>query len=147
VPLDEAMRVPGKEDLPGLLVYSQDAWFDARPAELAAIAQRLSVLRTTPAATPELRRLGLLVRNDSGRPLGVELPAELSPHGVMLTSFMGVRSHLPGSVLSNDWFPVLVHESSVVPLIVPSALWSTAMRAAWDAQRLSARVPAGQGAG
>jgi hypothetical protein len=136
VPLDKALLAPGKEDLPGLLVYSQDTWFDARPAELAAIAMRLAVLKTAPAATPELRRLGLQVRNDSGRPLDVKLPAELSTHDVVLTSFMGVRSHLPDTVLANDWFPLLVHESSVVPLIVPSMFWSAAMRAAWDARKL-----------
>ncbi|MGN6529483.1 MAG: hypothetical protein ACTHL8_24075 [Burkholderiaceae bacterium] len=144
VPLDKALQAPGKEDLPGLLVYSQDAWFDARPAELAAVATRLAVLRTAPAATPELRRLGLQVRNDSGRPLDVKLPPELSTHGVVLTSFMGVRSHLPDTVLAADWFPVLVHEASVVPLIVPSMFWSAAMRAAWDARKLAAPAAVGQ---
>jgi hypothetical protein len=138
VPLDKALQAPGKEDLPGLLVYSQDAWFDARPAELAAVAMRLAVLKTAPAATPELRRLGQQVRNDSGRPLDVKLPPELGTHGVVLTSFMGVRSHLPDTALTADWFPVLVHESCVVPLIVPSMFWNAGMRAAWDARKLAA---------
>jgi hypothetical protein len=138
VPLDRALQAAGDEDLPSLLVYGRDAHFDARPAELAAVAARLAVLRAAPAATPELRRLGQQVRNDSGRPLDVALPEAFNAHGVVLTSFMAVRSHLPGTVLANDWFPILVHESSVVPLIVPSAFWSPALRAAWDERRLSA---------
>lgn len=146
VPLDKALRVPGKEDLPGLLVYSPDAYFDARPAELAAMATRLAALKSAPAVMPELRRIGQQVRNDSGRPLDFPLPAQLTSQQVLLTSFMGVRSHLPGSVLTADWFPVLIHPESVIPLVVPSMFWSTGMRAAWDARGLSTVTSQGSSA-
>ena len=142
VPIERALQQPGQEDLPGLLVVGTDDHFDARPAELAAIAARLAALRTAPAATPELRRFAQQVRNDSGRPLGVELPPALAGRPVVLTSFMAVRSHLPDTALTAGWFPVLVHPSSVIPMIVPCAFWNAALRAAWDAHRLgAARAP------
>jgi hypothetical protein len=140
VPLDKSLNVPGKEDLPALCVYSPDDYFDARPAALAGMAARLAALRTAPAVMPELRRIGQQVRNDSGRPLDFPLPPQMTSRPVMLTSFMAVRSHLPDTVLIADWFPVLIHPDSVIPLVVPSAFWSSGLRAAWDARQLTTRV-------
>ncbi len=139
VPLDKLLNVPGKEDLPALIVYSTDDYFDARPAALNAMAVRLAQLKAAPAAAPELRRIAQQVRNDSGRPLDFPLPPQMTSRPVMLTSFMAVRSHLPDTTLIADWFPVLIHPDSVIPLVVPSAFWSTAMREAWDARRLTTR--------
>ena len=143
VPLDKSLSVPGKEDLPALLVYSPDAYFDARPAALAAMAARLAALKTAPAVMPELRRIGQQVRNDSGRPLDFPLPPQMTSFQVLLTSFMAIRSHLPNSVLTAEWFPVLIHPDSVIPLIVPSAFWSSGLRAAWDARRLAVGASSG----
>jgi len=54
----------------------------------------------------------------------------------VLTGFVAIRAHLPEGVLGAEWFPVLVHPSSVVPLIVPSAYWPAALLAAWQERRL-----------
>ncbi len=145
VPLDKSLNVPGKEDIPALCVYSPDPYFDAHPAALAGMAQRLAALKTAPAVMPELRRIGQQVRNDSGRPLDFPLPPQMTSQPVMLTSFMAIRSHLPDTVLIADWFPVLIHPDSVIPLVVPSAFWSSAMRAAWDARQLTTQVPLTRG--
>ena len=134
---DEALFAPGDEDKPALVVYSNDEYFDARPAELGALGARIADPKGTRAAAPELRELALQVRNDAGRPLGVAVPAALSAHDVVLTSVMGIRDHLPGGVLAADWFPILTHSASAVPLIVPAALWPQAMRAAWDSGQLA----------
>ncbi len=133
---DDALFAPGSGDRPALVVYSNDDYYDARPSELAALGVRLAALRGTRPAAPELRELAAQLRNDSGRPLGVPLPASLSSREVLLTSAMIIRSHLPDGFLAGDWFPMLTHAASAVPLVVPSPFWPQALRAAWDARQL-----------
>ena len=146
VEADDGVFARGGDDLPGVLVYSEDEHFDARPGELAAVAARLRELKAAGAVgTFELSRFAQLVRNDSGRPLGVAVPAALNAKEPLLSSFIAIRAHLPGGVLAGDWFPVLMHPSSVVPMIVPSTFWPPALLAAWNERRLSLEAPAGQG--
>ncbi len=139
VEADDGVFAQGGDDLPGVLVYSEDEYFDARPAELAAIGARLLELKSAGAvgASFELSRFAQLVRNDSGRPLGVAVPVALSAREPMLSSFVAIRSHLPDGILAGAWFPVLIHPSSVVPMIVPSTFWPPALLAAWNERRLS----------
>ena len=137
VEADDGVFAPGGDDLPGVLVYSEDDYFDARPAELAAIGARLMELRTAGGTGSELARFAQNVRNDSGRPLGVAVPASLSAREPMLSSFVAVRAHLPEGVLAGSWFPVLIHPSSVVPMIMPSTFWPPAMLQAWGERRMS----------
>ncbi|MEP6501820.1 MAG: hypothetical protein ABJD97_00690 [Betaproteobacteria bacterium] len=139
VQADDGVFAPGPDDLPGVLLYSEDEYFDARPAELAAIAARLNELKAAGAVgTFELSRFAQLVRNDSGRPLGVPVPVALSAKAPLLTSFVAIRAHLPDGILAGDWFPVLMHSSSVIPMIVPFMFWPPALLAAWNEKRLSA---------
>jgi len=138
VEADDGVFARGEDDLPGVLVYSEDEYFDARPAELAAIGARLVELKAAGAVGAfEPSRFAQAIRNDSGRPLGVPVPASLSAKEPMLSSFIAIRSHLPDGLLAGDWFPVLVHPSSVVPMIVPSNFWPDAMVTAWNERRMS----------
>jgi hypothetical protein len=139
VQADDGVFARGADDLPGVLVYSEDEYFDARPAELAAVAARLNELKAAGAVgTFELSRFAQLVRNDSGRPLGVPVPAALNAKEPLLSSFVAIRAHLPDGILTADWFPVLMHSSSVVPMIVPFMFWPPSMLAAWSERRLGA---------
>jgi hypothetical protein len=138
VEADDGVFARGEDDLPGVLVYSEDEYFDARPAELAAVGARLVELKAAGAVgTFEPSRFAQSVRNDSGRPLGVPVPASLSAKEPMLSSFIAIRSHLPDGLLAGDWFPVLIHPSSVVPMIVPHTFWPDAMVSAWNERRMS----------
>jgi len=138
VEADDGVFARGVDDLPGVLVYSEDEYFDARPAELAAIGARLVELKAAGAVGAfEPSRFAQGVRNDSGRPLGVPVPASLSAKEPMLSSFIAIRSHLPDGLLGGDWFPVLIHSSSVVPMIVPYTFWPDAMVTAWNERRMS----------
>jgi hypothetical protein len=146
VEADDGVFARGGDDLPGVLVYSEDEYFDARPAELAVLAARLRELRRVGAAGPfELSRFAQLVRNDSGRPLGVAVLPALNARAPLLSSFVAIRAHLPDGLLAADWFPVLMHPSSVVPMIVPSTFWPPALLAAWNERRLGLEAPVGQG--
>jgi hypothetical protein len=135
VQVDDGAFGPGQDDLPGVLVYSDDEYFDARPMELAAIGARLLELKAA-GGSSDLARFAQGVRNDTGRPLGVTVPAALSAKEPLLSSFMAIRSHLPDGVLAGAWFPVLIHSSSVVPMIVPSTFWPPAMLQAWNERRM-----------
>ena len=135
VQADDGAFAPGADDLPGVLVYSEDEYFDARPMELAAIGARLLELKAAGGGS-ELARFAQGVRNDSGRPLGVAVPAALSAKEPLLSSFVAIRAHLPDGVLAGTWFPVLIHSSSVVPMIVPSTFWPPAMLQAWSERRM-----------
>jgi len=138
VEADDGVSVRGDADLPGVLVYSEDEYFDARPAELAATGARLVALKAAGGSgNPELVRFARSVRNDSGRPLGETVPASLNAHQPLLSSFIAIRAHLPDGVLAGDWFPVLVHPSSAVPMIVPHVFWPPAMLAAWNEGQMS----------
>ena len=140
---DDGVFAAGDDDLPGVLVCSEDEHFDARPADLAAIATRLKQLKAAgAAASVDLARFAELVRNDSGRPLGVPVPASVSARPVVLTSFVAIRAHLPEGLLAADWFPVLMHPSSVVPLIVPCMFWPAALLTAWHERRLTVSAAA-----
>ena len=146
VEADDGVFARGGDDLPGVLVYSEDEYFDARPAELAAVAARLLELKSAGAVGAfELSRFAQLVRNDSGRPLGVPVPAALNAKEPLLSSFVAIRAHLPDGLLAADWFPVLMHPSSVVPMIVPSTFWPPALLAAWNERRLSPDASAAPG--
>ncbi len=143
VEADDGVFAQGDDDLPGVLVYSEDEYFDARPAELAAIGARLLELKAAGAVGAfELSRFAQLVRNDSGRPLGVAVPPALSAKEPLLSSFVAIRAHLPDGLLAGGWFPVLIHSSSVVPMIVPSTFWPPAMLQAWNERRLSLEATA-----
>ena len=110
--------------------------------ELAAIGARLLELKAAGAVGAfELSRFAQLVRNDSGRPLGLAVPAALSAKEPLLSSFVAIRAHLPEGVLTGGWFPVLIHASSVVPMIVPSTFWPPAMLQAWNERRMSLEAP------
>jgi len=138
VEADDGVFARGEDDLPGVLVYSEDEYFDARPAELAAIGARLVELKAAGAVGAfEPSRFAQSIRNDSGRPLGVPVPASLSAREPMVSSFIAIRSHLPDGLLAGDWFPVLIHPSSVVPMIVPYTFWPDAMVSAWKERRMS----------
>jgi hypothetical protein len=141
VEADDGVFARGEDDLPGVLVYSEDEHFDARPAELAAIGARLLALKAAGAVGAfEQSRFAQLVRNDSGRPLAVQVPAALSAKEPLLSSFVAIRAHLPDGILAGGWFPVLIHPSSVVPMIVPSTFWPPSMVQAWHERRMSLEV-------
>ena len=142
VEADDGVRARGEDDLPGVLVYSEDEYFDARPAELAALGERLAGLKAAGAVGAfEPSRFAQQVRNDSGRPLGVPVPTSLNAKEPLLSSFVAIRSHLPEGLLAGDWFPVLIHPSSVVPMIVPHTFWPPAMLSAWNERRMSLEAP------
>ena len=130
VEADDGVFARGEDDLPGVLVYSEDEYFDARPAELAAIGARLLELKAAGAVGAfELSRFAQLVRNDSGRPLGVAVPAVAERQGADAQQLHRDPRAPAGRAAGRHWFPVLIHPSSVVPMIVPSTFWPPAMLA------------------
>jgi hypothetical protein len=135
----EGLLSRGDVDLPGVLVYSIDPHFDGRPEELRNIGSRLASLKTT-SDTPALRAIAEQLRDENARPFDVKVPEALTTREVLMTSFIGVRSHLPSGRLGADWFPMLSHPDSPIPMLVPCAYWPQALRAAWDSGKLRGRI-------
>jgi hypothetical protein len=132
VGVDDRAFSAGADDLPGVMLFGTEDYFDARPAELSAIAARMRELKgLPPGGGAELVAFLQRVRNDSARPLNLAVPSALSSREVLMTSFMAIRAHLPDGVLAADWFPVLIHPSTAFPLIVPAAYWPQALLEAW----------------
>jgi hypothetical protein len=135
----EALLARGDVDLPGVLVYSIDAHFDGRPEELRSIGSRLASLKTT-SDNPALRAIAEQLRDENARPFDVKVPEALTTREVLMTSFVGVRSHLPSNRLGADWFPMLSHPDSPIPMLVPCGYWPQALRTAWDSGKLRGRI-------
>jgi len=124
-----ALFAPGENDHPAQMLFSRDPWFDARPAELHAIAQRLYALKNTAPADPVEKALAARVSNESDHTLGWQLPPELTARTVMAAIVMVYRKHLSRGVLSGACFPLLTHPSTPAVMILPAAFWTPELAA------------------
>lgn len=122
---------PGPTDSPGLLVYSTDHHFDARPQELRAIASRIFELKNSTPIEPELKEVARLVTDEMDRSMGGQVPAALTDKEVRIAAFMVFRKHIPGGVLSATQFPILVHPATQAVMIVPFETWPGELVRSW----------------
>ncbi len=99
----------GPADCPAQVIYSRDAEFDARPAELRAIAQRIFKLKGSTPTDPREKAIADKLTNEMDRTMGWRLPVELTDRPVFSAAIMVWRKHIPAGVLSGASFPVLVH--------------------------------------
>jgi hypothetical protein len=136
VQANKLMFVPGDADCPGLLVYSPDPYFDARPAELRDVAQRMFGYKGTEPGHEELKRLAELVSDEAGRSLKFALPKVLSSRDIDTSTFMIFRRHIPNGVLTMSMFPILIHPATPVAMMVPFESWPGEMIALWREGRL-----------
>ena len=131
VQANKLMFSPGTADCPGLLVYSTDQHFDARPHELRAIASRILELKGSTPADPELKEIATVVTDEMARSLGWKVPEALTDNDVRAAAFLIFRQHIPGRVLTASLFPILVHPSTQAVMIVPSETWPDELVRSW----------------
>jgi hypothetical protein len=127
-----ALFGPGANDHPAQMLVSRDPWFDARPAELRAIARRLYALKNTVPADPVEKALAARVSNESDHTLAWQLPPEITARPVTTAVVMVYRKHLPGGVLSGACFPLLMHPSTPAVMMLPAAFWTPELAALKD---------------
>ncbi len=127
---------PGPHDHPGHIVFSPDPYFDDRLDELAALASDVYDLKdrsdSASPLEPEPAELGRLLESEKGRALRARVPPVMTDglevyHG----SVMFHRRFLPGGVLRESFFPVLIAPGLDPALPLPCARWGPGLLAAW----------------
>jgi hypothetical protein len=127
---------PGAEDGAGILIHSQDAWFDGRPQALRALAREIYELKNNSHRTPAQNAVVRRLTNELDRAMGYQLPADVTDKAVFSTACMVFRKHIPEGVLSSGCVPVLVHPSTKAVMIVPFEFWPPKLVDMWVAGRL-----------
>lgn len=125
----------GDQDLPAVVVWSPDPWFDEAPLQLQRIAHRVFSVRDRDRVAPELLPLRESLRNPFARELGLLVPPLLTGGRlVYLSSLLVVRSHLPQRSLLRGVVPVRAGEEWDFPVLLPSALWGEPLLRWWQAE-------------
>lgn len=136
VQANNQLFAPGDLDLPAMLVYSLDPYFDARPAELRSIGSKVFALKGTEPADPELNSLARLITEEVDRSMGLRLPPVFSPQELRSAVFVVFRQHIPNGVLSCGLFPILTHTATDAVLILPFEFWPAELTILWRDRQL-----------
>jgi Fe-S cluster assembly iron-binding protein IscA len=125
---------PGEEDLPALVVYSTDPFFDARIDVLMGLAQQVCLLRTLTPDTAPFSTLASKIADDAPPFFHYALPERLTGgREVFLSSLMVHRSFLPVRHLVLGWFPILIAPPATpVPMLLPLATLPEPLCSHWQ---------------
>jgi hypothetical protein len=117
---------PGWQNHPAAVVYSPDtALFDDNPDLLLDIARKLYRVKGTQQADPELAAFSRMLASERDREMRMEVPRSLTGSAaVHCTDIIVARRHLPGRVLSERVFPLLIApERTAMTMMLPSRFW------------------------
>ncbi len=121
---------PGQDDHPGEVVY--DPAGRADPDALDAVAERLYALKGTRPRNPSLAFIAAYLTHERTRTRGFPVPPGLGARGLLLSTLVFHRPHLPGARLGGLRFPVLIADAAPgVAMVLPAPCWPEAMRASW----------------
>ena len=142
---NEALFLPGADDLPGDVVYSLSATDEEALEKLPQVAKALveaKVAEQELASLPEDQRVMVEhLRQKTDRAFGLAVPASmrrgLESH---VSSFWAHRAHLPDEALGGRLVPLLVLAGKVHEvLIIPASYWPSDLVIPWQ-QRVKERV-------
>lgn len=142
---NEALYLPGTDDLPGDVIYSLTATDEEAMARLPEIADALfeaKVAEKELSDFPEDQR-GVVehLRHETDRAFGLAVPESLS-HGMPchVSSFWAHRAFLPDEALGGRFVPLLVLADKVHDvLIIPGSFWPSDLCIPWQG-RVKERV-------
>jgi hypothetical protein len=142
---NEALHLPGDDDLPGDVVYSLSATDEEAWEKLPQIAKTLFEAKLAEAelsSLPQDKR-GMIehLRQETDRAFGLVVPPSMS-HGMQcyLSSFWAHRGHLPEKAIGGRLVPLLVLTGKVHDvLIIPASFWPSDLLIPWQ-QRVKERV-------
>lgn len=126
VQANNALFARGWDDLPAAVIYSPDtAVFDDSPDLLLDIAQELYRLKGTRQQDPELAAFSRMLASEMDREMRLEVPRRLTGSAaVYCTDVIVARRHLPGRVLNERVFPLLIApERTAMTMMLPSRFW------------------------
>lgn len=135
---NEALYLPGTDDLPGDVIYSLTATDEEAMARLPEIADALFEAKVAEKELPEFpedqRGIVEHLRQETDRAFGLAVPESLS-HGMQchVSSFWAHRAFLPDEALGGRFVPLLVLAEKVHDvLIIPGSFWPSDLCIPWQ---------------
>ena len=129
----------GDEDWPGEIVYHPRGALD--PAELEAISRRVYALKGTRPRQPALAFVADALTHESTRLRGFPVPASLGAQGLLLSTIVFQRAHLPQGKLGSHLFPALIDDALPgLVSVLPSRYWPAELLARWRSPESPART-------
>ena len=130
VQANTALFAAGDDDLPGEVLY--DPGGRLAHTDLIAPGRALLALKGTRPQETDLFVIADSLDEGWVRFAGKEIPASLSPHGLLLSSVLFHRPHLPGGRISLMYFPLLVHDQHAGAVqVLPGRFWPEALVRRW----------------
>jgi hypothetical protein len=137
VQANELLFRPGPNDCPANAIFSPDNDYDGEPLELGRLGHELFALKGTRPDDPVLRKVAADITNEMQRSFNFRIPdAMTGGREVYFTTIMVHRRHLPGRVLTQGFFPMVVDPGQTeATMILPSDYWPPQMLAFWQPGR------------
>lgn len=121
---------PGKGNSPAEVIYDPSGklgW-----ADLVAPASKMYDLKNTKPDDATLRAVADHLTDERDRASGMRVPHAVSPHGLMMSTLLISRAHLPDNKLTLGYFPLLIHDRLPgVTMVLPSRWWPGDLTDAW----------------
>ena len=122
----------GFADAPANVIYTADMSVENPVVKLREIAERLFSLKGTKPDDALERKFAGMISYEYSRDFRVTLPESLAQGlDATYTTIMVHRKHLPEGYITNDFFPLLIHQESRAAMILPARYWSEELLSAW----------------
>lgn len=133
---NDTLWTPGANWAPGWAVFQRVGFAKSRPEVLAKAAEQLQEVANWTPTEPDHALLIRCLSDDMGRPGFTIINSRvLGIEGLVLTSFVVIRRHLPGAYLRQPWLPLIVApDVCPYPAIVPGELWTPGLLRNWIAK-------------
>lgn len=117
-----ALFKPGNDDLAGAVIY--DSQGHLSHLALVEPARKIGEFRQSPPHTAGLVRLAKMLGDRAPREFGVPVPAAISQDGLLVSSVLFHREHLPGGKLDDLSLPVVISDRHPgLVMVLPFAWW------------------------
>lgn len=128
---NNTLFTPGRFDgAPGEVVY--DPTGRASAPLLDFMAQALFSLKGKRLSDPALAAFSDYLADETTRVFGLDVPEAVSPYPLKVASTFFDRNYLPGTVIAQRCFPVLVSDAHPgMVLFLPAAVWPAVLLQGW----------------
>jgi hypothetical protein len=130
VQANNALFAPGAEDSPAEVVYDPSGRL--APEHLAPIARQLFKLKGTRLADADEARIAEHLTAEFTRAFAMPVPRGIAGDGLLLSTILVARKHLPNQRLSMGYFPILISDACPgSTMILPGRWWPHALAEEW----------------
>lgn len=125
---------PGNDDLPAVVVFSFDPFYEQHINDLGTIADELYDYKGEQVADLELSQFVEAITDEHQVIFNAKIPGALTgDRAVYYTTIMVHREYLPVNYLKTQWFPLLVKPDAVESaIILPAKYWDAELVNAWN---------------